>query len=108
MAEFQGVDPAQISLDMNRDFMPSKLASNEIAVLLNAVLQKALPIEDFIEILTSSGTMRQSITTDEVIKRLRNPPVELGAEKNAANNTPGSADAVTAGGLGEGSTQTNT
>lgn len=108
MAEFQGEDPEQVSLDMNRDFMPSKLASNEIAVLLNAVLQKALPIEDFIEILTSSGTMRQSITTDEVIKRLRNPPVQVGVQKNAANNTPGSADAVAAGGLGEGSTQKNT
>jgi hypothetical protein len=100
MAEFQGEDTSGITFDMNREFMPSKLASNEIAVLLNAVLQKAMSIEDFIEILQTGGTLRQSISAQEYVSRLQKPSIAVGASAG----TTGVTDSIPQAGMGEGST----
>lgn len=102
MAAWQGVDPTKVSVSMNREFMPFRLASNTIAVLLNSVLQKAMPVEDFVDILQTGGIIRQSTTIPDYLNRLKNPAVTLG---KSAGTDAGGSDTIPQAGIGEGSTQ---
>lgn len=63
-------EPGNISIDMNKEFMPYKMDSQDVIALVNAVQAGILPIDDFVEALKNGGTLPTNRLLDDYLKDL--------------------------------------
>lgn len=63
-------ESGHISVDMNKEFMPYKMDSQDVIALVNAVQANILPIDDFVEALKNGGTLPSNRLLEDYLKDL--------------------------------------
>lgn len=79
MAEWIGINPDQVNVELNKDYIPSSIDANMLREYRENYLTNAWSFETFWEACIAGEIVREGLTYEDEIDRKENNPVALGA-----------------------------
>jgi len=96
MAAWKG-ETGSISVDMNKEFMPYRMDSQDILALINGVVNNTIPIQDVLEAFKNGGVIAPSRTLKDYLADLASRPMGTAVDAPGAAPVAKPADKKTQG-----------